>query len=151
MSQTSRTPRSKRKTKAELNAEQEALIETLMEVPENELACRDPGLAHQWNLDQNFHVIASRWRGTPMQMIARDSICGRCGKTKQERWVIGRDDVLVKTGNHYSVYEVPLSGFSRGRIRASAVWTAGYRKTMRDAAKDASKGTKKISTLRVAG
>jgi hypothetical protein len=129
-----------RKTKAQLDNEQEDLIAALMEVPDHELACRDPGLAHQWNLSENYHVIRARFKGTAMQMIARDSSCGRCGKVKQERWVIGANDILTKVSNLYSRYEVPMTGFSRGKLRANAVWTAGYRKAMQEAAKKARRG-----------
>jgi hypothetical protein len=132
-----------RKTKDQLAAEQEDLINQLMEVPEDELACRDPGLAHKWDLVEDFHVIQSRYRGVGMRMIARDSACGRCGKTKQERWVIGAGDLLVKTGNHYSAYEVQMHGFSRGRLRASSVWTAGYRKAVAKGAQKARNGSLK--------
>lgn len=133
-----------RKTKAQLDAEQQDIVAALMNVPEEELACRDPGLAHQWNLQDNFHVIQGRYRGHAMRMIARDSECGRCSKTKQERWIIGSNDILQKIGNYYSKYQVQLSGFSRGRIRANAVWTAGYRKAMEAAASDARKGIKAV-------
>lgn len=106
--------------------EMEELIQALMQVPEAELLCRDPGLRHKWEREENFHLIQAVFRGVSRRMVARDTICERCGKLKQERWTIGRDDVLDKAGNYYSRYEVQLRGF-RGRVPAVAVWTAGYR------------------------
>lgn len=123
--------------------EEEAYINALREVPEEELLCRDPGIAHGWERKQNFHVIRARFRGTPMQMIARDSQCHRCGKVKQERWTVGKNDTLVKAGNYYSSYKVVLHGFGRGRNKASAIWTAGYRNEMERQASRARKGTLK--------
>lgn len=121
--------------------EQEALINALMEVPEKELLCRDPGIAHSWNRTQDFHVIRARFRKMMMQMIARDSQCSRCGKIKQERFVVTAGDLLQKVGNYYSKYEVVLTGFPRGRNKAQSVWTAGYRKAMKDAAGRAQNGS----------
>jgi hypothetical protein len=142
----------RRKTRAELDGEQEAAIQALMEVPDEELACRDPGLAHQWNLTENYHVIQARYRNVSMSMIARDSECQRCGKTKQERWLIGKGDLLHKTGNHYSPYTVQMHGFSRGRLRGATVWTAGYRKALQAAAEEAAaadpKPTRRMRAVR---
>lgn len=128
----------RRATRAE--RDQEDLINALMDVPERELLCRDPGIAHGWERTEDFHVIQARFHGTVLQMVARNSECHRCGKVKQERFVVGPRGVLEKIGNYYSTYEVVLHGFARGRKKSSAIWTAGYRKAMQNAASQARSG-----------
>ena len=128
-----------RKTRAELEALQDGLIDALGDLPESYLECRDPGLRHQWKRSQNYHVIQAVWDGRKQTLIARDTDCLRCGTHKQERFVITKGDLLEKVANIYTYPEnYNLTGFPRGLKRSSAVWTAGYRKAMKDASGKAS-------------
>lgn len=123
-----------RKTRAELAALQDDLIDALEDLPEVYLECRDPGLRHQWKRSQNYHVIQAVWSGRKQPLIARDSECMRCGTHKRERFVITKGDLLEKVANLYTYPEhYNLQGFPRGLKRSSAVWTAGYRRAMKEA------------------
>lgn len=134
-----------RMSKAALANVQSVIAEKLDQMPAEYLDCRDPGLKHKWDRETGFHVIPVTQVGRKIANLQRIEACERCGVRKIERFIVNRDDLIEKIGQHYDYSNAPGYlmegvGAPRGLKRSNIVWTAQYKRDMAKVAAQASEG-----------
>jgi hypothetical protein len=137
------TQKPPRATFAPGTAARRDLEKALEGVDERYLYCRDPGIRHPWEVVVDFHVITDTQEGSRrLPIVARDSVCSRCGTQKQERFYATKNRGLEKYANHYTYPEdYQLAGVPRGVKPSSVIWQEGYRRSLEKAV-GAAKGTR---------
>lgn len=115
---------------------QKELSHALRTLKGDYLMCRDPGVRHPWEVVVDMHVVEMKQEGRrKVPMIGRESVCGRCGTTKSETWMVGANG-LEKIGNDYDYpvdYSIP--GVPRGVKSSTVIWQEQYRRAMEDVAR----------------